>query len=41
MKNEELRKGRLNINKKGSYVKIVKIGGYNIEKQRRQLIEYI
>ena len=41
MKNEELHKGRIDINKKGSYIKIIKIGDCNIEKQRSKIIEYI
>ena len=41
MKNEEVHKGRIDINKKGSYIKIIKIGGCNIEKQRSKMIEYI
>ena len=41
MKNEELRKCHIDINKKGSYIKIIKIGGCNIEKQRSKMIEYI
>ena len=38
VKNEELRNGRIGINKKGYYIKIIKIGGCNVEKQRREII---